>query len=146
MRRSIFLGERRQHLVDRLLTNVHQHVGIRKPFHRPDLIPLCLRDNAVQWLPAIVFLQNLPVRHRSHPIVVKIEPPGLPIWFDEREVVSTMEVTRVYEDTVKLVFPRFGPVSRLVKEFIEVDFKGEFEAIVDLREFCQNRTSSPSTT
>lgn len=145
MRRSILLSERRQHLVDRLLTNVHQHVGVRKPFHCPDLIPLRLRDNAVQWLSAVVFLQNLPVRHRSHPIVVEFEPPGLPIWFDEREVVSTMEVAGVNEDTVKLVFPRFGPVSRLVEEFIEVNLEGEFEAIVDLWEFCQNRTSSPST-
>ena len=94
--------------------DVHQHVSVREPLHCPDLIPLCLRDNAVQWLSAIVLFQNLPVRHRCHPIVVKFEPPGVPIWFDECEVMSTMEVTGVYEDTMKLVFPRFGPISRLV--------------------------------
>jgi hypothetical protein len=44
-----------------------------------------------------------------------------------------MEVTGVYEDTVKLVLPGFGPVSRLVEEFVKVDFEGEFEAIVDLQ-------------
>jgi len=123
--------------------NVHQHVGVRESLHCPDLIPLCLGDDAVQWLTTIVFLQNLPVRHRCHPIVVEFEPPGIPIWFDECEVVSTMEVTGVYEYTVELVFPRFGPISGLVEEFVKVDFEGEFEAIVDLQRQCQNCTNNP---
>lgn len=46
--------------------------------------------------------------------------------------MPTMEVAGVNEDTMKLVFPGFGPISRLVEEFIKVNFKGEFEAIVDL--------------
>jgi len=133
VRRSVFLGERRQDVIDRRLVDVHQHVGIREPLHRPDLIPLCLRDNAIHWLPTIVLLQNLPVRHRRHPIVVEFEPAGVPIWFDEGEVVSTVEVAGVYEDTMKPVLPGFGPVSRLVEEFIKVNLEGEFEAIIDLR-------------
>ena len=43
-----------------------------------------------------------------------------------------MEVTGVYEYTVKLVLRGFGPVRGLVEEFVKVDFEGEFEAIVDL--------------
>ena len=133
VRGSVFLGERGQHLIDRCITDVHQHVGVREPLHRPNLIPLCLGDNTVQRLPTVVLLQNLPVCHRRHPIVVEFEPPSIPVWFDEGEVVSAVEVTRVYEYTVKLVFPRFGPVGRLVEEFVKINLEGEFEAIVDLR-------------
>ena len=39
----------------------------------------------------------------------------------------------MYEHTVKLILPGFRPVSRLVKEFVEIDLEGEFKAIVDLR-------------
>jgi len=54
--------------------------------------------------------------------------------------MSVAEVAGVYEYAVKLVLPRFGPVSRLVEEFVKVDLEGEFEAIIDLRgglESCQ---------
>ena len=47
--------------------------------------------------------------------------------------MSTVDVAGVYEYTVKLVFPGFGPVSRLIEEFVKVNFEGKFEAIVDLR-------------
>lgn len=47
--------------------------------------------------------------------------------------MSDVEVTAVYEDALKLVLPWFRPVSRLVEEFVKVNFEGEFEAIVDLR-------------
>ena len=133
MRRSIFLGERRQDFINSCVADVHQHVGVREPLHCPNLVPLCLRDNTVQRLSTIVLLQNFPVCHRCHPIVVEFEPPGFPIWFDKSEVVSTVEVTGVHEHTVKLVLPGFGPVGRLVEEFVKVDFEGEFEAIIDLR-------------
>ena len=133
MRGSIFLSERRQDLIDRRVADVHQHVGIGEPLHRPDLIPLCLGDDPVQWLSTIVLLQNFLIRHRRHPIVVEFEPPGLPIWFNKSEVVSAVEVTGVYKYTVKLVLRGFGPVSGLVEEFVKVNFEGKFEAIVDLR-------------
>jgi len=47
--------------------------------------------------------------------------------------MSNVEVAGVYEYALKLVLPRFGPISRLVEEFVKVDFEGEFEAIIDLR-------------
>ena len=112
--------------------DVYQHVGVREPLHGPDLIPLCLWNNAIQGLSAVVFLQDLPIRHRCDPVVIEFEPPGFPIGFNERKVVPTMEVTRVYEDAVEPVFPRFGPIGGLVEEFVKVDFEREFEAIIDL--------------
>jgi len=57
----------------------------------------------------------------------------MPIWFDENEVPSTMEVTGMCKYAVKPVLPGFGPVGSLVEEVAKVDFQGEFEAIVDLR-------------
>ena len=57
----------------------------------------------------------------------------MPIWFDESEIMSTVEIAGVYEDTMKLVLPGFGPVSSVIEEAIKIDLKGEFEAIVDLR-------------
>jgi hypothetical protein len=132
VRRSVFFGEWCQDLIDCGLADVHQHIGVCKPFHRPDLVPLCLRDNTVQRLSTIILLQNLAVRHRRHPIVVEFEPPGVSVWFDESEVVPTVEVAGVNEDTVEVVLAGLGPVSRFVEEFVEVDFEGEFEAIVDL--------------
>lgn len=132
MWRSIFLGEWRQDLVDCRVTDVHQHIGVRKPLHRPDLIPLCLWNNTIQWLSAVVFLQNLPIRYRCNPIVIEFEPSGFPVWFNERKIVPTVEVTRVYEDAVEVVFPRFGPIGCLVEELVKVNFEREFEAIIDL--------------
>ena len=84
------------------------------------------------WPSTIVLFQNLPVRHRCHPTIIKFEPLGTSIWFDESVVMSMVEVTRMYEYTVKFVLPGFGPVGRLVEEFIEVDFEGELKAIIDL--------------
>ena len=46
--------------------------------------------------------------------------------------MPAMEVTGVYEDTVELVLPGFGPVSRLVEEFVKVNFERKFETIIDL--------------
>ena len=57
----------------------------------------------------------------------------MPIWFDESEVTSILGTTRVYEYSVKFVFPGFGLINRLVEEFVKVNFEGEFEAIICLR-------------
>ena len=46
--------------------------------------------------------------------------------------MPTVEVTRVYEDAVEVVFPRFGPIGCLVEELVKVNFEREFEAIIDL--------------
>jgi hypothetical protein len=132
VRRSIIVAEWSQDFINRRLADVDQHVGVREPLHCSDLIPLCLRHNSVEWLSAIILLQDLAVRHACHPVIIKLEPRGSPIWFDESEVVSTMKVTGVNEDTVELVFTGLGPVSRHVEEFVKVDFEGEFETIVDL--------------
>ena len=99
------------------------------------MILLSLKDNTIQWLSAIVLFKNLPVRHGRHPLVVEFEPPCIPIWFDEREVPPTVEVTGVYKYAVKLVLPGFGPVSRPVEEFVKVYFGGEFDVFtIDLRD------------
>lgn len=132
MRRNVLHGERRQDFIDRCLTDVHQHVGIRGPLHCTNLIPQCLGDKTGQRLSAIV-LQNLAVCHRRHPIVVEFQPPGMPIWFDESEVLSVVQVTGVHEYTVEHILPGLGPASRLVEEFVKVYFEREFEAIIELR-------------
>ena len=72
------------------------------------------------------------VRYRRNPVIIKFEPPGFPIWFDENKVVPALIDTVVNEDTVELVLPGFGPVSRFIKEFVKVNFRWVFEAIVDL--------------
>lgn len=48
--------------------------------------------------------------------------------------MATVEITRVDENTMKLVYPWLRTVRRLVKELSQVDFEGEFVAIVDLRQ------------
>jgi len=53
--------------------------------------------------------------------------------------MSDVEVAGVYEYAVKFVLPRFEPVSRLVEEFVKVDFEGKFEAIIDLRGGLESR-------
>jgi len=39
----------------------------------------------------------------------------------------------MYKHTVKFILPGFRPISHLVKEFVEIDFEGEFKAIIDLQ-------------
>jgi hypothetical protein len=46
--------------------------------------------------------------------------------------VPAVIATGVNEDTMEFVLPGFGPVGRLVEEFVKVDFEWVFEAIVDL--------------
>ena len=98
------------------------------------MIPLSLLDSTVKWLSTIVLFQNLPVRYRCHPFVIEFEPPGIPVWFDESKVLSTVDLTGVREHTVKLVLPGFCPVSRLVEELFKINFEREFKAIVALRD------------
>ena len=90
MWRSIIVGEWRQNLVDRCFVDVYQHVGVREPLHCPDLISLRLGHDTVQGLSTVVLLQDLAVRYRRHPVIVKFEPPGFPIRFDESEVVPAV--------------------------------------------------------
>jgi len=133
VRGNVLLGEWGQDFIDRRLANVHQHAGARESPCCLNLVPPRLRDGTAQRLPTIVPLQHLPIRHRRHPFVVEFEPACMPIWFDESEIMSTVEIAGVYEDTMKLVLPGFGPVSSVIEEAIKIDLKGEFEAIVDLR-------------
>ena len=125
------MGERRQDFINRGLADVHQHSGTPRCL---GLIPLRLAGNTVKWPSTVVLLQNLLVRYRCHLFVVEFEPPSTPIRLDESEILFAAGTTGVYEHTVKLVLPGFCPVSRLVEEFFKIDFKGEFEAIVALRD------------
>ena len=133
MRGNIFLDERRQDFIDRYLADVHQRVGTRDPLHRLHLIPLRLRDSPVQRISVVVLLQNLPVRHGCHPLVIRFEPPGMWTWLDESEVSPIVEVARMCEHSMKLVLPGSGPVSCVVEKFVKVDVEREFEAIIKLR-------------
>ena len=132
VRGSILFGKWCQDLIDRHLADVHQHIGVREPFHGLGDRLLCLRHETIQRIPAIIFLQHRVVHYRRNPVIVKFEPPGFQIWPDESKVAAALIVTGVNEDTVKFVLPGFGPVSRLVEEFVEVNFKWVFEAIADL--------------
>jgi len=141
VRRNILLGEGGQDFIDRCLADVYQHAGVREPPYCLDLVPLCSRDDTAQRLSTIISLQHFPVRHRRHPLVVEFEPSGMPVWFDESEIMSTVEITGVHKDTMKPVLPGFGPVSSLIEEVVKINFQGELEAVVDLRE-GQNQTNN----
>ena len=133
VRRDILLGKRCQDFIDRRLTDIYQHAGVRESPGRLELVPLCLRDNTAQRFSAVVTLQHFPVRHGRNPFVVEFKPAGMPVWFDESIVVSTVEVTGVYDDAMKPVLPGFGYIGGLIEEAAEIDFEGEFEVVVDLR-------------
>jgi hypothetical protein len=130
---SIFLGEWRQDLIDLCLTNVYQHISIRAKRIRYRVpIPLSLRDNHLQRFSPIISLQNLLAHHRCHAVVVELEPQAVLVRFDESNAFPRFSGTGVNDDTVEFVLPGFMPVSRLVEEFVEVNFGGELKPIVDL--------------
>ena len=133
MGRRIVLGERRQDLINRSLADVYQNPCTRGPLRCLDLILLCLTHGSIQRLPAIVLFQNLPVRRRRHSLVVEFEPPGISVWFDEGKISSIVSTAGVYNYAMELVLPGVGLVSRLIEEFVKIDFEGEFEAIIALR-------------
>ena len=132
MRGSIPLSEWCQHLIDRHFADVHQHIGVREPLRGLGDRLLCLRHKTIQHLPTIIFLQHFVVRYWRNPVIVKFEPPGFPIWFDESKIVPALTATGVNEDPMEFVLPGFGPVSRFIEEFVKVNFKWVFEAIVNL--------------
>lgn len=106
MGRGILFCEGWQHLRNLALADIDQHVRVSEPLHRPCLVSLESWHNAVQRLATIVLFQHLTIRHRRHPVVVKLEPSCVVIRLDESEVVAAVEITRVYKHTVKLVDPR----------------------------------------
>lgn len=106
MDRSILLSKWCQHLVDTRLADVYQHVRVREPFHRSDLIPLQRLRNAVQRLTTVVLLKHLPVCDRRDAVIVELQPAGLAVRLDKCKVMTAMEVAGVHEHAVKLVHPR----------------------------------------
>ena len=132
MSRRVFILPRCENLIQCTLTDVHQHVSVREALHRTNLVALHRWHEAVQRLAAVVLLQNLPVGHRRHTIIVELEPPCLPVGLDQRKVVTTMEITGVDEYTMQLVHPRLGLICSLIKELLEINLEGELVAVVDL--------------
>lgn len=133
MRRCIFFLERCQYLVDRNLANVHQHVSVRETLHGANLIALQRLWNAVQRFATIVLLQHFAISHRSHTIIVELEPSRVAIWLYQSKVVSTIHVTGMDQDTMQLVYPVLRLGWALVDKFSEIDLEREFVAIVDLQ-------------
>lgn len=132
MRRCILFLERCQYLVDRHLADVYQHVSVREALHGANLVALQRLWNAVQRFAAKILLQHLAISHRSHTIIVKLEPSGVAIWFYQRKVVSAVHVTGMHQDAMQLVYPilRFG--RTFVDKFSKVNLKREFVTIVNL--------------
>lgn len=106
MWRRVLILPWRQDLINRTLANVHEHVRVREALHRAHLVSLHGWYEAIEGLAAVVLFQNLTVGHGSHAIVVELEPPCLAIGLDQSEIVATVEVSRVDEDTMELVNPR----------------------------------------
>ena len=105
MWRRVLVLPRRQGLINRALANIHQHIRVRKALHGAHLVPLHRRYKAIEGLATVILFQDLTIGHGSHAIVVELEPPCLAIGLDQSEVVTTMEVSRVDENTVELVHP-----------------------------------------
>lgn len=47
--------------------------------------------------------------------------------------MSVVDIAGVYEQIVKFMLPWFLPINSLAEEFVEVDFRGKFEAVVYLQ-------------
>lgn len=131
--RCILLLERREDLVHHTFANVDQHVCVGEALHGPYLIPLHWRNKTIEWLSTVVLLKNLAIGDGRDAVIVELQPPSVVVRLDEREVVTTMKITGMYEDTVELVHPWLGPVRCLVQEFTQVDFEWELVTIIDLR-------------
>ena len=97
-RRVLFL-KRCQYLVTHRIPYIHQHVCIGEAFHRAKLVSL-EGVKTIQRLATIVFLQNLTVGDGGDAIVIELEPSGLAIGFDERKVVSAIDISRVHQYAV----------------------------------------------
>jgi len=97
MCRCILFLEWWQHVIRECLSDVYQHVRVREPLHRANLIPLQRRRNAIEDFSAEILLKNLAVCHGCDPVIVKLEPPCSGIRFDASEVVTAMEIPGVNE-------------------------------------------------
>lgn len=111
MRWGVLLGKRSKDFIDGGLPNIHQHICISKPLHRPNLVALQSRRYTVQGFAAIILLQNLSVCDRSNSIVVKFEPSRFAVRFDESEVMAAMYISGMNQNSVQFVEPWFGPVG-----------------------------------
>ena len=132
MGRGIFVLPRCQHLIDRALAHVHQHVCVSEALYRAHLVALHRRYEAVDRLSSIILFEHLAIRNGRDAIIVELEPAGLTIGLDQREVVATVQVPRVNKDTVQSVYPRLRPVSSFIEELPEVNLEGKFVTVVDL--------------
>lgn len=89
-----------ENFIDSRLPNVYQHVSIGKPFHGSHLIALRWRQKTIQSLSTIILLEDFFIGHGCNSIIVKLQPPSIPIGLDESEIVATMQVSRVDENPV----------------------------------------------
>lgn len=101
MWRRVVLREWRKNLVDGYFPNIYQHVGICEPLHCSNLIALwCWDTIQTQGFSSIILFENFLIRHRCHSVIVELEPSGVTVGFDESEVMATVQVARVDQDTM----------------------------------------------
>lgn len=132
MRRCILFFERCQYFVDRSLADVYQHVSVREALHGAHLIALQRLWNAIQRFTTIVLLQHFAVGHRSHTIVVELEPSRVAIWFNQSKVVTAIHVTGMHQDAMQFVYPILRLGWTFVDELSKVNLEREFVTIVYL--------------
>lgn len=135
MSRSIMLFKRLQNLVFIAFPDIHQHVGIGEFLHRSRLLLTLVGSQAVYDITSIVVLQYLSIGNRGHTVIVILEPSTFLVRFDERKVMTTVQITGMDQDTIELVNlgrPTFR--GSLVQELGEIDRVREFMTVVDLRQ------------
>jgi hypothetical protein len=85
-----------------------------------------------QHVTTVVVLRDLLVGDRGNPVIVVFEPSTVLLRLDEREVMAAMQITGMYENTMKFVHRRWWSLLFIVQELGQVDGEGELVAVVDL--------------
>jgi len=101
------------------------------------LIALQWRNDAIQRFATIVLLQHLAIGDWGNFVIIKLQPSRLSIRLDKCEIMSTISVSGVHQNTMQLVVPLLRAIGVLVQELREVDLKWKFMTIIDLQAINQ---------
>lgn len=134
MLRNFLVLDRRKNLGNPRRTNINEHVRIGEPLDSTLERRFRARMNSPvdQSFSAVILFEDFSIGDGDYSIVVEAEPSSIGSWLDENEVVTAVDVSRVNENSVKLVEMRFALVRFRVEVRRKVDLVREFVSIVDL--------------